>query len=463
MRIKSLAASNIKGFETFSLECGECVAALGKNGSNKTSLIQLVVGLFGKAQPRMLRAGATSGEIRAVIEDEGETWEIRRSFEPGKAKAISIKSSSAGRLGAPATFLESILDSVSIDPIGQAMNASEERQAEIILETIPLTLDKAKLIAAVADVASPEVNAALKKAEKLPALDALKLVANTVYDLRTDVNREAKSKKINGQQLRESIGPEAQNGVDWGAKAQAIQEEIQALASKQTETRIAAEKHTAGARMNISELLRAEKETIDKEIDAQIRLLEAERTKRTDAAKALAQSAVDTLMAEHQAALKQLEDDTRPERERLITEQAEARKNAEGQQRAAQTVKIAEEAERVADLLEKKSTLMTAAIAHVDAIREDLMKNLPIPGLKVEAGVPYLNGVPLSEINTQRRTQFWVKIGAMRAKDLGIVCADGLECLDTAHFDSFVAAAKQTGLQWFISRLSDSDFHIVNL
>ena len=111
MRIE---AKSIKGFEDFGVDLGDVNVATGANAGNKTSFLSLVIGLFGKTTPRMLRVGAAEGQIRAVVTDENETWEITRRFTAEKVDPVKIKGSKVGRLGAPATFLKEILDPVSV-------------------------------------------------------------------------------------------------------------------------------------------------------------------------------------------------------------------------------------------------------------------------------------------------------------------------------------------------------------
>jgi hypothetical protein len=51
-------------------------------------------------------------------------------------------------------------------------------------------------------------------------------------------------------------------------------------------------------------------------------------------------------------------------------------------------------------------------------------------------------------------------ISARRAGDLGVICADGLECLDADQFDRVVKGLLGSGLQWFLGRVDDKDFRI---
>ena len=50
----------------------------------------------------------------------------------------------------------------------------------------------------------------------------------------------------------------------------------------------------------------------------------------------------------------------------------------------------------------------------------------------------------------------------LRAGKLGVICCDGLELLDSAAFAEFQKQALDSGLQLFVSRVSDDAFTITN-
>ena len=460
MRIQSLSATNIKGFAgNVGWTFGDINIASGRNGEGKTSYLEMVRSLFGRGNPRMLRPGCESGEIRAVLEDDGETWDITRTFLPTEVKPPKIKSSRTGTVGAYARFLKEICDEVSIAPIAEAMNASEERQAQILLETIKLDLDEQALDAAVAGLPIRGIQAVVDAQKKRPALDAIKAISDQIYDQRTGVNREAKAKRSTAAQLREQAGAAA-DGTDWRAKAGDLQSKLAEVAQAESDERLAAVRRYSKRQEEIIAEAGKSRRSIDSEIDAKIKALEEERRKRLQDVAATQASATAENTDAQTFALGSLKTRYEPESLRLNGELNVARERADQQSRAEQTAKIAAESETQAANLEADAGAMTKALDSLDQMRERALKSIPIPNFEWKDGVPFLGGVPLSEVNTQRRAKFWLRVGAMRAKDLGIVVFDGSECLDTEHFNQLVAEAKETDLQWFLGRRDDGPFRV---
>ena len=190
MRISKIAARNAKGFENFELLCGDVNLITGQNGVGKSSVLDIVCAAFSSDGDRaLLRTGAEEGEIVVTFVEEqtGETFELRRRLKPGEVSQPTIKSSKAGKIGAPRTWLKGIIDSVSLDPLRRAMTASPKEQAQILLETIPLKVTLAELQAAIAGTGViPSTDPKNRN-----ALDAIEEVRKYIYDRRTGVSRVA--------------------------------------------------------------------------------------------------------------------------------------------------------------------------------------------------------------------------------------------------------------------------------
>ena len=460
MRISYIAAHNIKGFaEEFHYDPGSVNVVSGSNGSNKTSLLSLITGLLGPANPRMLRVGSEAGEIQAVIvdDDSGEKFDIVRQFVPGKAKSPTVKSSKTGKLGAGPTFLKGILDSVSLDPLGEAMHAKEDRQCEILLQTMPLDLDHAELAAAVTGVEIAQE--ALGRAAKLQALDAIAVVHDTIFAERTGVNRDAKNSATLAEQLIAAI-PESISGTDWVAEADRLQVELDGITARDTAKRQEVFAEFVKVKATATQTHFDTVKGINDDIDTAIKALEKERSERILKAKNDETATLERLSDVHREILDGINDEFTPERAKVTTALGEAKANASvGQQVTANRAtakKAADDAARFAS----QSLAMTKAIENLDKLRASLLDKLPIKGLTIQSGIPYLNGVPLSEANTAEQIKFWVRVAALRAGELGIVALDNTEALDSKNFKLFIEAALKTDIQWFVGRVSDGPFNI---
>jgi len=320
-------------------------------------------------------------------------------------------------------------------------------------------LDVAALDAAVAGVPIRGIQAFADSQKQRPALDAISTISKQIYDQRTGVNREAKSKRVTAAQLKDQVGA-AGDGTDWRAKAGELQAALADVSQRENDERLALTRRFGKRDAEIIEEGRKGRREIDADIDARIKALEDERRRRLQEVTATQTTAISENAAAQMDALKDLSTNYGPESMRLNGELTVARERADQQSRADQTAKIAAESETQAAHLETDALAMTKALDALDQMREAALKSIPIPNFEWRDGVPYLGGVPLSEVNGQRRAKFWLKIGAMRAKDLGIICADGMEAFDEQHFQELLVEAKGTDIQWFFGRRDDGPFRV---
>lgn len=462
MRLTKLRCKDVKGWEgVHDWTFGDIVVVSGDNGEGKSSFLHLITGLFGSGNPRILRPGASDGFIEATLVDDKETWVVARVFRPGKVETPVAKSSRTGTNGAPATFLKQIVDAVSVDPINQAMLAKEDRQVEILLETLPLTLAPNAIDEAVGDTVSKGV---LRNAHKMQALDAIASVSVDLESRRRDANRDAKAKRIHAEQLRGTIpaGPKGSAGdsKDWHACEAALFQDIQNNQADRALEARKADHYLHDSQMSAhraysnteSDIVRWRQQEIAK-IDEQVKskMEDAANVKRAD---------LESAEESHKAAMQNLFSKYQPEHDRLTREHAQAKQMAEQQAGFQQTRKYATDSDGEADALELNASAMTIAMDKLKELRINLLKDLPIEGLEVMGGMIYLGGVPLSERNTAERAKFWIRIAARRAQDLGIVVFDGAEMLGDKNFEAVIKAACKTGLQWFFGRRTNGPLEI---
>jgi hypothetical protein len=349
-----------------------------------------------------------------------------------------------------------------------------------------MAIDQRELDTAADGVDVPGLKAHLQNACRLPSgLDAINNVHKAIYDHRRDVNRDAKAKTVNASELLATI-PEGREGTDWRQRG----EELQFLldgerAAESAETLLLA---NAIAEANnkidldfgvdrkiidddIDPIIRA----IDQDVDEQIRLLEKSRADRkarseTDRVERITDRT--EIAAGQRRRLNEMKDREkesitiahRAHIERISTELTEAKRNAEDQILHDRSRAIARKAEEEAAGLIAKSDAMSAALERLDNLRTAMLGRLDkeIRGLSLESGVIYIDGVPLDQLNTAERAKFWIKIGARRAGELGVLVVDGLECLDDNTFHAVAKSMANSGLQFFLGRVTNSPFSITS-
>ena len=441
MRILSAYARNVKGFSDFAEEFSDVNVISGWNSSGKSSVLDIINALFVTDGDRqLLKVGTDKGELGCVIEDEAGSISIDRTLTTEGISKPSIKRSDGVTVSAYGAFIKSIVDVVTMDPIRRVMEASPKEQAAILLDTVPLELDYNVVVQAVADLAGlRDLAAIVQNARKLPALDAIKSVEDYIYGARRDINRDIKKARTYASEMRASIGP-AGDKTDWAAEASRLIGEMRKQAEEETRLRVETEQVYGDA-----------KAEIDRDINEQIAALGRERAKRRELAAGV-----------YQESLGEIELSQRQPREDLKVQHDRATTNAGETQRLTRSKEIADANDAEAKALDERSKAMSKALDSLAATRDKLLENLPIKGLKVEAGQAYLDGVPLQETNTAAQGEFWIRVGVMRAmkKGLGMMLLDNMEHMDDRNFPRILKSCCASGLQFFISRVEPHDLRI---
>lgn len=422
MRISHVRISNILGIEELEFEPGQFTALTGTNGSGKTSTLEAIkAALRGGHDATLLRAGADKGEVVLVLDDGTEI--IKRVTATGSDTKVKQDGKAISR---PADTIKALTDLVSVNPVGFLTAASKDR-VQILLESMPVTIDTGHL----SSIAGVSVDPALADAG-LAAIDAVRKI---VYDNRTGTNRAVKEKQATINQLRATLP-----------------------------------NHEAGAAHEDSDDLMAKLNAMDAAKDAELQRISTKlEALRQESAQRLAdlQAQID----QERAAFAEVERKAGAKREQTISQHSadrqgladklaaiqEAQKSAARFDQTRDTIStMAEEL----DELEKQAEAQNTAIEDLDAYKVELLASLPIPGLEVRDGEIYRDGVHFDRLNTGQRVAIAVEVAKLRAGELGVICVDGLELLDEAHFKAFRDASLESGLQMFVTRVGDGEFSI---
>lgn len=134
--------------------------------------------------------------------------------------------------------------------------------------------------------------------------------------------------------------------------------------------------------------------------------------------------------------------------------------NREQAGKRAQALATIEQMEDELADLKEDAEKQNQAIAAIDAYKLKLLANMPIPGLEIVDGELYRDGIHFDRLNTAQQVQVAVELAKLRAGPLGIVCVDCLELLDSATFEAFREQSIASGLQLFVSRVTDEEFSV---
>lgn len=431
LRIQHLKISNILGVEDLEFDAGKFNEVSGPNGVGKTSVLEAVKAALGQGHDAtLLRKGAEQGEVVLVL-DDGTA--IRRRV---KATASDTQVRQGGKLlTKPGSVIAGLIDALSVNPI-DFLRATKKDRARVLLEAMPIKADRNRLHAITGlDVVN---------ADERHGLEVIDAVRREVYDARTGTNRAVQEKEATIAQLTAAM-PEAPAGVEGDEGS--YQAQIDAATAKRDaeynriDTKLASLEGSHAANV----------QGIKDELQAAIDKLRAEAGAKIEAANAEHQKIREAAGRQRALTAQACNDAVAPLRQAQAA--VAANRDAAAKRRVAlETIAtMTAELQVLADTAAKQSQ----ALAQIDAYKDEVLAKLPIPGVEVVGGEITRGGIPLDRLNTAQQVNIAVEIAKLRAGNLGVVCVDGIELLNTESYEAFREQALASGLQMFVSRVTD--------
>jgi hypothetical protein len=438
MHIEHIKISNILGVSNLEFSPAGFTEISGRNGTGKTSVLEAIKATIkGGHDATLLRNGAEKGEVVFVL-DDGTS--IKRRI--GANTSTTDVTRDGKKVPRPHEAIQALTDMLSVNPV-DFLRAPKKDRVRVLLEAMPIELDAGRL----AEIAGIEVSAQ----PGLHALHVIEAVAKQVYDLRTGTNRAIKEKESTINQLKQAI-PAAPAGLDGDESA--LQSQLETMdAAKQAEMDRIATK-LVGIRAEAQQRL----DSLRADLQVQIDALKA-------AAQVEADQIKDTLAATEQAAATQRERQTQrfaDERAPVAEQLAMIRSNRDLHARRAQTLDTIQILSTELEELQEETAGHTQALEGIAQYKSDLLADLPIPGVEVKDGEIFRDGVPLDRLNTAQQVDVAVEVAKLRAGGLGVICVDGIELLDTEAYEAFRDRALESGMQLFVSKVTDDGFAITS-
>lgn len=425
MKINHISIRNILGITELEFTPEGFTTIQGPNGVGKTSVLEAIKSVLSQGHDAtLLRKGAEKGEVVLVLDDGTE---LSKTVTP--ATSTTAVRRDGKKVARPAEAIKALTDVFSVNPIDFLLAPKKER-VRVLLEAMPLEADTEHL----AEIAGVQVRAQ----PGLHALHVINQVHQQVYDERTGTNRAVREKQSTINQLEAAVPP-SPSGV------QGDEEDLQAALSAAADNR----EDTLGR-------IATKLESLRNKAQADIDAIRADAQQRIDAVKAALAEQETKAGAAREKALAAYSQAAAPLQAELTT----ISRDREAAGRRKQTLETIANLRTELGALQAEAERQTQALAAIDAYKSDLLASLPIPGLEVRDGEILRNGVPFDRLNTAQQVEVAVEVAKLRAADLGVVCVDRIECLDSATLDAFRASALQSGLQLFVTKVSDEDFSI---
>lgn len=505
MKVVSVKIHNILGIEDFEIKPKEINRFEGKNASGKTSTLEAIKSaLRGGHDATLLRNGSDEGQV-VILLDDG--LEIKKTVTADKTD-LSVKYPRSGiRVDKPQTHLNALIDALSINPV-EFLTAPAGKRAEYLLQAMPLKVTMTDL----KDIYpySPD--------PKEHAFTVLAAVDKLIYDERTGVNRLKDEKRKTAKQLGETLPLEEGEAIDWTAQVKTMTTSLADTKNDLKSVKEAADRKNKDYRVGIdgaclsaisaanaifSNEERESEKVGQKEMDdmkriseehgdeyrrklaeieewnrAQIKKIADEFSEKVNTrqkdilaksqtrdaailnAKDIEKAAINEEESRYKSELDSATSDLSAKITKLSSDLSAAEVNAKQQIKENATRATIERVNIEADKHEADALVLTDKLEKLQELRLHILANLPIPGVTVVDGQVMKDGVVYDRLNTASQIDIAVAIAKIRAKELGIVCVDGLECLDDENFKAFEAAMQGSGLQCFITRVTNNPMEV---
>jgi DNA repair exonuclease SbcCD ATPase subunit len=421
MKIAKIKISNVLGVSELEFTPGGFNEIAGPNGSGKTSVLEAIKSvLSGGHDATLLRKGADKGETVIVLDDGTQ---IKRRVT--EASSTTDVRRDGKKITRPGEAIKALTDMLSVNPV-DFLRAPKKDRVRVLLEAMPLEADAEKL----SGIAGFEVKA-------MPGVHALHLIQQVhtqVYDARTGTNRAVRDKEATIRQLEAAVPPAP-------TSAEGDEQELEAKLSELNDTKDAELDRIStkldGLRKDLGDKIESLRKQIDKLNED---FAEWER-------KAAAQ---------REKTIQKHVDARAPIAEQLLA----IRNNRDAAARRAQTLETIGVMRTELEEAKAEAERQSAALDEIERYKSDLLASLPIPGLEVKDGEIYRADVPFDRLNTSQQVDIAVEIAKLRAGDLGIVCVDGIELMDSTTYETFRERALESDIQLFVTRVRDDEFSI---
>ena len=475
MRINHIHIVDTYGCANFRVGAFSVLRITGANGSGKSSILRALSYLFaGGTDPGVIRKGTEQSVVELTLDDGTKivkTTRPKRARNGGEVTGyvsdLEVTQPDGTPRPAPQSYINELGSALAVDPstllrIDATTVPGRRALAAELLKLVPVSFapDEVNLACSYrssVDVARGSEDAiALSDRSFAPmSLDDLKKASAAVTEQR---RREGQTKSdtdgaINRlqQSLPENVLPAGERfSADRAAaknekdlrrileEAEDYRREIEAAIS---EAKVDVEKRKGVAIAEATKAWSAAVTAVNADIDAQIKALEERRAERNTQARDERDKTSTTAVQQAQVAVAEIDDEAAPKLAEAIVSMTQV-KDAIGAHAKASTLREEIEVQlKVHRAASWKYDQLSEVLQRLEALRLEKLQNLPVAGLVVEDGTPYLDGIEWPNVNLARRVEAVLQICCLQTGTVPLVMMD-----DSEHLDTEMRAAVEQGL-----------------
>lgn len=402
----------------------------GANSAGKTSVLDAIKTLFaGGSTPELIRKGEKQAKVVLELSD----GTILKKTQGFKGAQLSVMTAEGERIPSPQSFIDGLATGFAFNPL-EFVAADRKARLAYLQKAMPLTFTAAELHGlkfGVLDAGEP-LRGLVGPDAKLN-LEEFDKIRATVYEKRRQANSAVTELDKTITNLRRSLPADEESAEGAEGRLTADSERLQRLdAAEKAELDLIARQVAEARQDAVNEYNKA--------------VSEALRTRDTTLA--------DIGQGEQEAitSVREKYDPQRGELQRAIGQSQSALK------RSGEVEALRKHLEEQRDRLAQRSTEadnLSRTLDAMDSLKKSRTEALPIPGLHIENGEIFLNGIPFDHLNHARRYMLAIELGTLTTGSLGICIADEGEALDENEFNLFCEAAKESGLQVIMARVDN--------
>lgn len=418
MKIQKINIRSVLGIEDFELFPGRINKISGKNGRGKTSAIEAIkVALGGGNDAELIHNGSEEGEIVIIFDNN---MHLKRRIRGSKRGVVELHDSEGRPVSAPQQELNKLYDAISVNPI-EFINVKDKERIELLLEALPVELDLNEVLSLIISEAELMGLPVEERSELQDIYDSKYTNAlEFIDDIIKELSEERKYLRRSLDEAKATIRPLSESIVELDVDEVATKSEIEKInsnlegAAKQYEN-------------NVNEI----------EIKFQEEVEKLRTSKEIEISK-----------------LRERYDEDKLNNNNL---KVQLQTNLDS---VAGLLKTKEELERQkakAEKLEIDWQSNQDSITNLREYKSTLLQSIPIEGLELDNGIIYRNAIPYSKLNKAQQLEIAIEVAKLRTKDIGIICVDGIEILDSESQEILFKKFEESGLQFFLTEVTEDE------